>query len=186
MKRPQALAFFFGGILPLVAFAIIEDQYGTLAGIIAGMIFGLGEVIYEYVSRRKISTITWASNLMILILGGLSLVSSDGIWFKLQPALFEASFVLFLWGSLLAKKNVIVLLAEKQGQVMPDFLHEKMKGFAFRLGVFFFLHTALAVWSAFHWTTAQWALLKGVGLPVSMVIYVVAEMIIIRRRSEKI
>ncbi len=183
MKRPQALAFFFGGVLPLVAFAVIEDQYGTLAGIIAGMVFGLGEVLYEYVTQKKISTITWVSNLMILILGGLSLVSSDGIWFKLQPALFEGFFVLFLWGSLLAKKNILVLMAEKQGQVMPEFLHPKMKGFAFRLGLFFLAHTVLAVWSSFFWTTAHWALLKGVGLPTSMVIYVVAEMLIIRRRS---
>ena len=182
MKKPQALTLFFGGILPLVAFALIEDQYGTLAGIIAGMVFGLGEVIYEYIRAKKVSAITWASNLMILILGGLSLISSDGIWFKLQPALFEGFFALFLWGSLLAKKNILVLMAEKQGQMMPLALHDKMKGFAFRLGLFFVLHMGLAVWSAYHWTTAQWALLKGVGLPVSMVIYIVLEMIWIRRQ----
>ncbi len=183
MKRPQALAFFFGGVLPLAAFAVIEDQYGTLAGIIAGMVFGLGDVLYEFISQKKVSTITWVSNLMILILGGLSLISSDGIWFKLQPAIFEAFFTAFLWGSILAHKNILVLLAEKQGQVIPEFLHQKMDGFAFRLGLFFLVHTGLAIWSALHWTTAHWALLKGVGLPVSMVVYVVIEMIIIRRRS---
>ncbi len=183
MKKPQALAIFFGGILPLVAFAVIEDRYGTPAGIAAGIVFGLGEIIYEYTTRRKISTITWVSNLMILILGGLSLISAEGIWFKLQPALIEGFFVLFLWGSLIAKKNVMVVLAEKQGQRIPEFLHGKMKGFTFRLGFFFLFHTLLAIWSAFYWTTPQWALLKGVALPVTMIIYVVVEMIIIRWRS---
>jgi intracellular septation protein len=179
-RKSQALSFFFGGVLPLVAFTVIEDQYGTLAGIVAGMVFGVGEVIYEYVTQKKVSAITWIGNLMILVLGALSLISSDGIWFKLQPALFEAFFALFLWGSLLAKKNILLLMAEKQGQSIPAELHDRMGGFAFRMGLFFAAHAVLAVWAALYWTTAQWALLKGVGLTVSMVIYVVLEMVYIR------
>ncbi len=178
--KSQALAFFFGGVLPLVAFTVIEDQYGTLAGIIAGMVFGVGEVAYEYITQKKVSAITWIGNLMILILGGISLVSSEGLWFKLQPALFEAFFALFLWGSLILKKNFLLLMAEKQGNPVPEVLRPKMNGLTFRLGIFFAIHTGLAIWSALKWTTAQWALLKGVGLTVSFVLYLILEIFILR------
>lgn len=183
--KSQALAFFFGGILPLVAFTVIEENYGTIAGIIAGMIFGVGEVAYEYIRQKKVATITWIGNLLILVLGGISLFSSEGIWFKLQPALFEAFFALFLWGSLLLKKNFLLLMAEKQGNPIPEVLRGKMNGITFRLGIFFAIHTGLAIWSALAWTTAQWALLKGVGLTVSFVVYMVLEMLFLRMSLRK-
>jgi intracellular septation protein len=178
--KSQALAFFFGGLLPVIAFTVIEDQYGTIAGIIAGMVFGLGEVAYEFFRLKKVSTITWIGNLLILVLGGISLISSEGLWFKLQPALFEAFFALFLWGSVLFKKNILLMMAEKQGQKIPEVLHSRLNGITVRLGFFFAIHTGLAVWSALFWTTAQWALLKGVGLTVSFVLYMVLEMIFLR------
>lgn len=184
--KAQALAFFFGGLLPVIAFTVIEDQYGTIAGIIAGMIFGLGEVLYEYLTIKKVSTMTWVGNLLILILGGVSLISSEGLWFKLQPALFEGFFALGLWLSVLLKKNILVLMAEKQGATFPEFMKSKMDGICIRLGFFFALHTGLAIWAALAWTTTQWALLKGVGLTVSFIIYMIAEMLYLRVRLAKV
>ena len=178
--KSQALAFFFGGVLPLVAFTVIEDQLGTIAGIIAGMVFGIGEVLYEYFKLKKVSAITWIGNLLILVLGGISLIAEEGIWFKLQPALFEAFFALFLWGSLLLKKNFLILMAEKQGNPIPPILHSRFNGLTFRLGLFFAGHTGLAIWSALKWTTAQWALLKGVGLTVSFIAYMAIEVVVLR------
>lgn len=182
IKRPRSQwkSFLFGGLLPIIAFTVIEDQYGTIAGIIAGMIFGIGEIIYEFITLRKVSAITWIGNALILALGGLSLISSDGIWFKLQPALFEIFFALFLWVSLLLKKNILVMMAEKQGQQLPTFMHDRMRGVAFRLGLFFIAQAALATWAAFSWTTAQWAMLKGAGVTVSLVVYMVLEMVFMR------
>ena len=85
------MSFIFGGLLPVLAFTLIEEYHGPVWGTVAGMIFGLGEIIYEKVRFKKVSTITWIGNAMILGLGGLSIISQDGIWFKLQPALFMLS-----------------------------------------------------------------------------------------------
>jgi intracellular septation protein len=184
-KGPGLKSLFWGGLLPVIAFTVIEDQYGTVAGIFAGLFFGLGEVVYELWSERKVSAITLVGNGMLLVLGGLSLISEDGIWFKLQPAIFEVFFALGLWVSLLLKKNILLLMAEKQGQVFPDFLKQKMNGLAFRLGIFFALQAALATWAAFAWSTQAWALLKGVGLTVSFVLWLVIEVLYIRYSAQK-
>jgi intracellular septation protein len=182
-KRAAVLSFFFGGLLPVIAFTLIEDNYGPVWGTIAGMVFGFGEIIFEKWRYQKVSTITWIGNLMILALGGISIISQDGIWFKLQPALFEAFFTALLWGSLVMKKPLLIAMAEKQGTQIPDAAKPLMKGMTFRLGLFFAIHAAVATWAAFDWTTAQWAWLKGVGLAVTFAIYLGMELLVIRLQA---
>jgi intracellular septation protein len=183
--KTQALAFFFGGLLPVIAFTVIEEKWGTVAGLIAGMVFGVGEIMYEMIKHRKVSLITWIGNGLLLGLGAISLISDDGIWFKLQPALFEYGFFIFLVGSWLFNKPFLVLMMEKQNPTAPEFLKQRMKGMTFRLGLFFLAHGLLATWAAFKWSTESWALLKGVGLTVSMVVYMVLEVIVARRQLQK-
>lgn len=179
-KKSQAISFFFGGVLPIVAFTVIEDNYGPVYGTIAGMIFGSGEIIFEKIKYKKVATITWIGNLLILVMGGISIISQDGVWFKLQPALFEAFFAFFLWGSVLMKKNFLLMAAEKQGQTIPPVVAEKMNGLTVRLGFFFALHAVLATYAAFYWSTSAWAWLKGAGVTISMLVYIAIEFAFLR------
>jgi intracellular septation protein len=179
--KQAALSFFFGGLVPVIAFTVIEEKYGVIAGLITGMIFGLGEIVYELIRHRKVSTMTWIGNGLLLVLGGVSLVSSEGLWFKLQPALMEGLFALAMWGSCIIKKPLLVVLAEKQGQQLPDLVKGKLNGVTWRTGFFFAIHTGLAVWAAVDWTTTNWALLKGIGLTVSFILYLLFEVYYLRR-----
>lgn len=183
--KAQALAFLFGGLLPVIAFTVIEEKWGTVAGLVAGMVFGVGEIIYELIKHKKVSLITWIGNGLLLGLGGISLISEDGIWFKLQPALFEYGFFLFLIGSWLFKKPFLVLMIEKQNPTAPAFLKQRMNGMTFRLSLFFLVHGLLATWAAFSWSTENWALLKGIGLTVSMIVYMALEVVVARLQLRK-
>lgn len=180
--KKQALALFFGGLLPVIAFTVIEEKFGTMAGLIAGLIFGFGEVVYEIVKYKKVSTITWVGNGLLFVMGGVSLFTQDGIWFKLQPAIFEFGFFIFLSGSTIVKKPFLKLMIEKQNPEAPQFLKDAMGGLTFRLGFFFLLHAILASYAAFYWSTESWALLKGIGLTVSMIVYMVIEVLFMRLR----
>jgi intracellular septation protein len=183
--KQVALSFFFAGLLPVIAFTVIEETYGTVAGLIAGLIFGCGEIIYEWFRYRKISKITWFGNGLLIGLGLISLISSEGIWFKLQPAIMEAAFSLALWGSLLTKKSLLQWMMEMQGQNPPPLILPRLKGLCFRLGGFFMGHALLATWAAFAWSSQNWALLKGLGLTISFVVYLVLEGLWIRRSIKK-
>lgn len=179
--KRQMGALFFAGLLPVIAFTLIEEYYGIIAGLIAGMVFGVGEITYELIRYKKVQKITWIGNGLLLVLGGISLISSEGIWFKLQPAFMEAALVVAMWGSLLIKKPLLVVLAEQQGHKFPEPIRTKMSGVTFRVGLFFLAHTGLAIWAAFAWSTTAWALLKGVGLTVSFVVYLILEVIYLRK-----
>ena len=174
-KKPSIKFLFFGGLLPIILYTIIEDQYGVIAGLIAGLVFGVGEIIYEKVVHKKVSKITWTGNAILIVFGIISLITADGIWFKLQPAIVELLMTIILWGSLILKRPLFITLAEAQGVQLPDPVKTRLNGITFRSGIFFLIHAGLATWAALSWTTTQWALLKGVGLTVSFIIYLLAE-----------
>ena len=192
-KRNSLRALFLGGVLPVVVFTGIEEIYGTVWGLIAGMAFGIGEILWEKFSKGKVDLITWIGNGLLLFLGGISLVSQEGVWFKLQPALLEIGIVVVLWGSLVLKRPFLWMLMQKQAgflspggpQLRPGldiYLQRAFRGLTFRLGLFFFFHAILATWAALHWSTSAWALLKGVGLTLSLIIYMVVESLVLRYR----
>ena len=183
--KKQTLSLLFAGLLPVIAFTVIEEKYGIMAGLIAGMVFGVGEIIYELIRYRKVSTMTWVGNALLLVLGGVSLISSDGIWFKLQPALIEAGMFVFLFGTWIMKKPFLVLIIEKQNPTAPDFIKERLSGMTFRLSLFMLAHAVIATWAAFKWSTEAWAILKGIGLTVSMIFYLGAEILYTRYQLNK-
>lgn len=180
--KGKLLPLLFGGILPVIAFTVIEETYGTLWGTVAGMVFSLGEMAWEWRAHGKVSMVTLATSALILVLGGISLWANDGIWFKLQPALMEAAFALLLWGSLLLGKSFLQSAMEKSGSALPAPLLARMPALTFRLGLFFFLHALLVTWAALHWSTTNWALLKGVGFTLSLFVYMALEMLWLRSR----
>lgn len=179
-QKSAMLALFFGGLLPVIAFTVIEEKYGTLAGLIAGMVFGCGEIIFELIKYKKVNTITWVANGMLLGLGTVSLLSNEGFWFKLQPAILEFGFFVFLVGSWVIKKPFMKMMMEKQNAGAPVFLINRMSGMTLRLGLFFLAHAVLATYAAFYWSSESWAILKGLGLTISMIVYMLIEMIWMR------
>ncbi|MES2800899.1 MAG: septation protein IspZ [Bdellovibrionota bacterium] len=183
--KGQALSLLFGGLLPVIAYTVIEEKYGPKYGLIAGLIFGGGEIIYELVRYKKVSLTTWIGNGLLLGLGAISLFFNDGIWFKLQPAMMEFGMFVFLLGSWALKKPFLQIMAEKQNPQMPPLLKNNLGGMTFRLSFFFLAHAIIATYAAYYWSTEAWAWLKGIGLIVSMILYMIAEMFFIRLRLNK-
>lgn len=184
-QKKQMLSLFFGGLLPIIAFTVIEEKYGIVYGLIAGLFFGGAEIIYELVRYKKVSQMTLISNGLILIMGSVSLFLNDGIWFKLQPAIFEFGFFVFLFVTWIIKKPFLKSIIEKQNPEVPEFFKNKLSGITLRLSLFFLIQSAVATYAAFYWTTEAWALLKGIGLFVSMAIYMAIEMFWIKLSLKK-
>lgn len=196
MKNKAMQSLLIAGILPVIAFTVIEEKFGTVAGLIAGMILGVGEIIWEWRKQGRVEPMTWGGNGLLLILGAVSLISQEGIWFKLQPALIEGAMAVALWGSVIAGKPMMALFMDKvlkqqQGISLAEMkerspkghvISNALRGLTLRIGLFFALHCGLAVWAALYWSTTAWAILKGVGFTGSMILYMVAESFLLRYR----
>lgn len=185
-------ALLLGGVLPIVIFTVVEEYYGTVWGLICGMVFGIGEILNEWRTQKRVDAITWFGNGLLITMGLISLYTKEGIWFKLQPAIIELAMAVILIGSVVIRKPFLVLMGKKQGvfaRVPPNvepILVAGFKGLTFRLGVFFAAHAALATWAAFHWSTRAWAILKGVGFTLSMILYMLAEVLFLRVRMRHV
>lgn len=187
--KPQSIGkLLLGGVLPLIIYTLVEEYYGTFWGLICGMVFGTGEIIYEKVKLGKVEWMTWLGNGLLLFFGGVSLLTSEGVWFKLQPAILEAVMGGGILFSHFVKKPFLVSMAKKQnlfGQFPPELqpsLEAQLAGFNFRCAFFFFAHAIIATWAAFHWSTRAWVILKGVGFTGTFFIYGLFEMIAMRRK----
>jgi len=179
-SKNQALrSLFLGGIIPVVVYTILEEKAGPLWGLVFGMGFGILEILLEAFRYRKVEMVTWIGNGLLVVMGGISLLTQEGIWFKLQPSILEAGMAFLLLGSWILKKPLLVTMAKKQE--LPPVLENHLAAITFRLGIFFLLHSVLAAYAAYFWSTRAWAILKGVGLTLSMLLYLGLEIIAIRR-----
>lgn len=188
-QTPKNLrSLLLGGLLPIVIYTILEEKVGPLWSLVFAMLFGLLEIVFEIWKYRKVETVTWVGNGVLIGMGGISLFTQEGIWFKLQPALLELGMALILMGSVILEKPLLVLMAQKQNtfqSVRPELLtplEHQFKKITLRLGFFFLFHTLLATYAAFYWSTRSWALLKGLGLTLSMVLWMGIEVFFLRKR----
>ena len=133
----------------------------------------------------RVEPLTLGSNALIFILGGISLWANEGLWFKLQPTIMESIFALALWGSILVSKPLLRMIMEKQNPNLPPIILDSMKGWTFRVGLFLAFHAALSAWAALYWSTAAWAALKGIGFTVSMIVYMLVESLLLRRKIQR-
>ena len=185
MKNQALRQFLLGGLLPIIAFTVAEAIHGTVAGLIAGMIFGIGEMAYELWTLKRIQGITLASNALVLVLGGLALWSDDSAFFKLQPAILVFAFALFLLGSSWLRKPLLLELLKKQGREVPPAAIPTLTGMNFRLGLCMIVVGAAGVHAAYYWATAAWATYKAVGAPAMIAAYMLVEVLLARRRLKK-
>jgi len=191
-SKKEIRALLLGGILPLVVYSVVEEVYGIIWGLVAGMVLGLLEVAIEKWRQGKVETITWIGNGLLLLLGGISLLTQEGIWFRMQPAIIELAMGGLLLGSVIADKPFLLMMARKQKTLerMPaavvPFFEKFLKGFTLRVSFFFLAHAGLAAWAAIYWSTRAWILLKGIGFTGSMICYGVIEILVMRRKIRDI
>lgn len=193
MEKPpnQLRSLIAGGLLPVLAYTLIEETAGLWWGLVAGMSFAVVEIGWEWRSRRRVDPITWGGAAFILVLGTISLATQEGLWFKLQPAILSGVLALVCWVSVLLDRALLVALAVKQGALarvappLQEFVRRAFKGLTLRVGLFFAIHGGLGVWAALSWSTRNWALLKGLGLTIGFGVYLVIETLILRWRIRR-
>ncbi len=167
----------FFGILPLLAFVIIDSFAGLKSGLLAAIFFALVEAIYTLVVYKTIDGLTIGSTLLVLVFGFLSFKANKDIYFKLQPVFLGVLFGLVLLVTQLLGKPLLVSMTEKYQFMFPESSRAMLVSPTFlamlaRLsGVLawgFLIHAALVAYAAFRMNKWWWLLIRGIGLYVMM------------------
>jgi isopentenyldiphosphate isomerase/intracellular septation protein A len=164
MSKFQLLKKLLPGLLPLLVFILVDEIYGTEAGLIVAVCFGVAELIFTYIRNKEFDKFTLFDTLLIVILGIISYLLENDTFFKLKPALVGVILCILLGISAFTKLNIFGMMSKRYfGDI--SFSEEQMKAFRNNLKILFFLflfHTLLVFYSAFFMSKEAWAFISTV------------------------
>jgi isopentenyldiphosphate isomerase/intracellular septation protein A len=163
MNRLNLLKSLAPGFLPLVVFIVADSIWGTRIGLLTAIGFGIIEFIFSYVKEKIIDRFILVDMGLIVVLGMISILLENEIFFKLKPAIIEFIFCAVLGVSIYSPTNIILLMSRRYMKNVP--MDDRvLKQFNRSMKVMFFLflgHTGLIVYSAFLMSKQAWAFISG-------------------------
>jgi isopentenyldiphosphate isomerase/intracellular septation protein A len=179
MNKYKLLKILLPSLFPLVVFILVDEIYGTSAGLIVAVCFGIGQLLFTYFKDKVFDKFTLFDTALIVILGGISYLLENDIFFKLKPALIGAILCFMLGISAFSKFNIFHLLSKRYFEGI-NFNDEQVKQLNRSLKTLFFifsLHTLLVLYSAFFMSKEAWAFISTVLFYLLFGVYFVYELI---------
>lgn len=179
MSENKSSKIFLISFLPAIAYWYLEENYSLKIALIGGVLLAVTELVLEKIFTKHIHSLSKINFLLILGLGIISVVAADGIWFKLQP-FFNGIIMggIFLWSSLNSKSYFFEIMEQTAKIVPPKKIVIKLEK---HLAIFMIIYAFFMAFVAFKLSSSQWAFFKTIGLYISFFIFMIIEMVIMRK-----
>ena len=187
MNKFDLFKKFLPGLLPLVVYILADEIWGTTTGLIVAIVFGIIQLIYTYIKVKALDKFTMLDTFLIIILGGISYLLENDIFFKLKPALIGAILCIILGLSAFSRLNIFALMSKRylDGMEIKD---EQLKQFNRSIKILFFIfsfHTLLVIYSAFYMSKEAWAFISTALFYILFVLYFLFELLSKRMQTRK-
>jgi len=185
LNRLQLFKTLAPGFLPLLVFLAADALWGTRVGLAVAVASGIVELAVSYLKEKKLDRFILLDTGLIVLLGGVSLLLSNDIFFRLKPALVELIFCLILGISVYSPVNIMLAMSRRYLKNMPlsaEQVKQMMRGMKILFFVFL-AHTALIVYAAFAMSAAAWGFISGGLFYILFAAYFLVEWLRNRRRA---
>jgi len=185
LNRLQLLKTLAPGFLPLLVFIAADALWGTRIGLAVAVVSGLIELAVSYVREKTWDRFVLLDTLLIVAMGGISLLLENDIFFKLKPAIIELIFCLVLGISVYSPLNILLAMSRRYlkgvalGEEQTRAMMRSMKALFF----IFLGHTALIVYAAFAMSAAAWGFISGGLFYILFAAYFLVEWLRNRKRA---
>jgi isopentenyldiphosphate isomerase/intracellular septation protein A len=163
MDPKNLLKSFTIGFIPLLVFIIADELFGTETGLAVAVATGIIEVGYHFFRYRRIEKFVLFDTGLIIILGLISLILHDEIYFKLKPALIEAILLVLLGIHAFSEKPVLLMMGQRYLKDVR--INKPQEDQIRRMSVLLFfvvlVHTGLVVYAAYFMSHEAWAFISG-------------------------
>ena len=168
---------FLLGILPLLAFVVIDSFSGMKTALWSAIAFAILEVVYSLYMYHTLDELTIGSFVLVLIFAFFSYRSKKAIYFKMQPVAlgvsFALAFCLFQWMGtplliVIFNKYQAMVPAEARAMLAQPNTQDMLGRASYYLGWGFLFHGGLVAYSALRMSNWWWLLLRGIGVYVMM------------------
>ena len=178
-SKPQGKPYFLLSFIPAVAYWLLETYFTLEIALIGGIALGILEMILEKYFTGHVHTLSKVNIALIVVLGVVSLIAKEGVWFRLQPTFTGVGVSAFLIYKKLQGHSLMLDMLKDMGQVPP--LPEKVyKVMEWHMTLFLLIFAAWMARVAIYETTANWLFWKTGGFYIAFGAFMVVEMIYLR------
>lgn len=163
MSKVELLKKLLPGFIPLFVFIAIDEIWGTRAGLVAALVIGIGEMGWIWLKEKRFDRFVLLDTGLLVVLGSVSIVLDNDIFFKLKPGLVELILCVVLAVSAFSKLNIVGMMTQRY---MKDVELNEQQMAQFRktlqlMFVVFLIHTLLVFYTTFYMSNEAWAFISG-------------------------
>jgi isopentenyldiphosphate isomerase/intracellular septation protein A len=176
------------GFLPLLIFIIADEIFGLTVGLLVAIAFGLAETIFVYLREKRIDRFILFDTGLIVVLGLVSILLQNDLFFKLKPGLIEIILIVLLGLTAFSKNPVLIRMTGRymKGMEFSGEQIDQMRKMMRRMVYLFTAHTILIFYSAYYLSTEAWGFISGGLLYILMGGIFLVEFIRARLQRRKI
>jgi len=151
------------GFIPLLVFVIADELWGTMVGLWVAVGVGLAELLYTLIRTKKLDRFILLDTALIVILGLVSILLDNDIFFKIKPALIEGILAGVLGVSAFGSRNLVLGMTKRY---MKDIELSANQNMAMQrsIKIFFWitlLHILSVLYAAWFLSEAAWGFVSG-------------------------
>ncbi len=168
-------SFYLLSFLPAIAYWYLEENYSIKIAVIGGMGLACVEILLEYLFVKHVHSLSKLNFVLLFILGPISLIGEDGLWFKLQPMFTGIILYLYLFFQGLRGESLMWTMSADMNLKMrlpKEILLVLERHMAFFLLIFGLFMGVLAK----YYSTSTWAFFKTIGFYICFALFMVGEM----------
>jgi len=163
MNRTELLKKLLPGFIPLFVFIVADEIWGTKIGLFVAVGVGIIEMIWIAIREKRFEKFVLFDTILLVVLGAVSILLDNDIFFKLKPGLIELILVAVLAVSAFSSVNIIGLMGKRY---LKDakFNEDQMLQMRQSLKTLFFIfsaHTVLVFYATFYMSKEAWAFISG-------------------------
>jgi len=113
MSKAELLKKLLPGFIPLFVFIAIDEIWGTRAGLVAALLIGVVEMVWIWIKEKRFDRFVLFDTGLLLVLGSVSILLDNDIFFKLKPGLVELILCAVLAVSAFSKLNIVGLMTQR-------------------------------------------------------------------------
>ena len=151
------------GFVPLLAYIAADLLFGETIGLFVGLGIGILEFIVNLIREKKADLFIAADTILLALMGALSLVLRNQIFFRLKPAILEGVMAIAMGFLLLLPRDALKSYMSHQvkGLALEDRTLPVFRRSLFLVEAVLLFHAGLTVWAALAASTALWGFVSG-------------------------
>ncbi len=190
MNAKELIKKLLPGLLPLIIFIIADELFETRISLLIAIGVGVFQAVWIFIKEKRFDYFVLLDTGLIVLLGAISLISANDLFFKLKPGIVEIIMCIMLVFMAFAPSSFLSTMMGRYGmqvELNEESVRQLRRNLRI-LSIIFILHTILVFYSAFYMSKEAWGFISGVLFYLIFAAYMLVELVkvwINKRRFKK-